>query len=241
MKLLIWDFDGTLGYRNGGAWTASVFEVVQRVAPDRGVTFEQLRPYMDVGFRWHAPDRAHPAVDPDDPGAADAWWAELEAVFTTAYRGVGFTKAEAERMAKLVRPTYLTSSRWRCFEDAEPALAALAVKGWTHAILSNHVPELPALVAGLGLRPYFARILNSAQMGYEKPHPRAFEHVLAALPDATVRWMIGDSYRADVQGAEAAGIPAILVRRPHPDARFYAETLTEIADIIETATTGTGA
>ena len=40
--------------------------------------------------------------------------------------------------------------------------------------------------------------------------------------------MIGDNVAADVLGAEAAGIPAILVRRPDPRAARYADTLAGV-------------
>jgi hypothetical protein len=40
-KYLIWDFDGTLGYRPGG-WTAALLEVLQREAPTCDVTADQL-------------------------------------------------------------------------------------------------------------------------------------------------------------------------------------------------------
>ncbi|MGC9468189.1 MAG: HAD family hydrolase [Anaerolineae bacterium] len=228
MKLLIWDFDGTLGYREGGAWTASVLETLQQAEPAREVTFEQLRPYMDTGFRWHRPDVRHIPVASVIGPDADAWWAELEPVFARAYESVGLSEDAAATLAKRVRDTYLNLSRWRSFDDAEPALGRLAAGGWTHVMLTNHVPELPLIVRELGLEGHFARIFNSAVMGYEKPNPEAFRIVLDAYPEAEACWMIGDSYRADVQGAEAAGIPAVLVRRPHPDAEFYAESLRAV-------------
>jgi ribonucleotide monophosphatase NagD (HAD superfamily) len=56
--------------------------------------------------------------------------------------------------------------------------------------------------------------------------------VLEAFPDAGPRWMIGDSLRADVRGAEAVGIPAVLVRRYHVDAERCVETLGELLGII---------
>jgi putative hydrolase of the HAD superfamily len=231
-KLLIWDFDGTLGYRDGGAWTATLFEVLQRELPSPEVTFEELRPFMESGFRWQMTEQAHTPVDPRDPATADAWWRELEPLFAEAYRGVGVTDNEARRLALCFRSTYLNALRWRRFDDVVPALEALAQQGWKHVILSNHVPELPDLVQAVGLSPYFVRIFNSAEIGYEKPHPAAFEVVRGAFPDIEACWMVGDSYHADVQGAEAVGIPAVLVRRPHPQARFCATDLSELISLL---------
>ncbi len=77
-----------------------------------------------------------------------------------------------------------------------------------------------------------AHVLNSAETGYKKPHPRAFQIVVESLPDSESFWMIGDSMRADVAGAEAVGIPAILVRRPHEDAERYCESLSQVPSVL---------
>lgn len=233
MKLLIWDFDGTLGYRDGGAWTASAFEVVQQVAPQRvapagPVTYEALQSFMRAEFPWLKPEEPHLELD-----TADAWWAALAPVFERAYRGVGFAADEARHLASRVRSTYLaTPERWRAFDDVVPVLETLADAGWSHAMLTNHVPELPDIVRWVGLTPYFTRIFNSAEIGYEKPHPCAFQTVMKAMGVPDTCWMIGDSYEADVVGAETVGIPAILVRRPHPKASRYAETLWDVPRIV---------
>jgi len=230
MKLLIWDFDGTLGYREGGAWTASLFEVLQCEAPESGVGFEQLRVHMQSGFPWLEPEVPHLHLS-----TAELWWAALEETFARAYRRVGFEAVQAQTMARKVRSTYLNPARWRRFDDVVPVLDALTADSWTHVILSNHVPELPDILQAVGLTAHFARVFNSADLGYEKPHPRIFELALDEMLVGEIGcgagnvWMIGDSYRADVQGAEAAGIPAILVRRYHPDAPRFAETLVEVS------------
>ena len=44
--------------------------------------------------------------------------------------------------------------------------------------------------------------------------------------------MIGDSMAADVLGAEASGIPAILVRRHNPQAARYSAGLKGIERIV---------
>ena len=119
-----------------------------------------------------------------------------------------------------VRATYLKLDRWYVYEDVVPVLQALSAQGWHHFMLSDHVPELRDIVCHVGLMPYFTHIFNSAEIGYEKPNTQAFQIVLEALPDLHEVWMVGDNMTADVAGALALGIPAILVRRYHPDAQF---------------------
>ena len=99
-------------------------------------------------------------------------------------------------------------------------------------VLSNHVPELPDLIAALGLAPYMVRVFTSAAIGFEKPHPQAFHTALRALGGATTVCMVGDSMTADVAGAYAVGLCAILVRNHHPQAVHYCETLTELPKLL---------
>jgi len=77
------------------------------------------------------------------------------------------------------------------------------------------------------------RIFNSAQTGYEKPHPEAFRGVLDALGGAEKIWMVGDNGDADVAGAKAAGIPAVLVRKRRVGVEPYCEELGGIAAIVD--------
>ena len=56
-------------------------------------------------------------------------------------------------------------------------------------------------------------MFNSAETGYEKPHPRAFEMVKESFLACNTFWMVGDSMVADIGGATAVGIQGILVRR----------------------------
>jgi putative hydrolase of the HAD superfamily len=116
-----------------------------------------------------------------------------------------------------VRSTFCEPIHWHTFEDTLPTLATLRAHGWTHVILSNHVPELATLVDHLGLQPLVAAVFSSAIIGAEKPHPAAFQVVLGAIGPVDAVWMVGDNTQADIAGAEAAGIPGILVRQHHPE------------------------
>lgn len=230
VKWLVWDFDGTLAYRVGEwpAWTQAHLEVLDRETPGHGVAPELVRPFLRTGFPWHSPEVHHPHLAP-----ADAWWGALEPRFADAFRAAGVDEAGAEEMARAVRRAYLDPERWRLYEDTIPALEGLSSSGWKHALLTNHVPELPEIVGCLGLGRHVARIFNSAQTGYEKPHPKAFRGVLDALGGAEEVWMIGDNAEADVAGAKAAGIPAILVRKMRGGVEPYCEDLTGVAEIVD--------
>ena len=226
MKYLIWDFDGTLGYREG-KWEGALLEVLQRYAPDTAIQREHIWPHLQTDFPWLAPAIPHPEVR-----TAEEWWDRLDAVFTRAFTAAGVELGEAALLAKHVRRVYLDLTCWRLFDDAIPTLECLAAQGWRHILLSNHIPELPAILRHLGLTPHFAAIFNSAQTGYEKPHPQAFRLVLEAIGDVEEIWMVGDSMSNDIDGAAAHGIPGILVRKSRPEAKFCCPTLERVADFV---------
>ncbi len=227
MKLLIWDFDGTLGYRQGGAWTASLLEVLEKAGAAPEVTAEEIRPHLREGFPWDTPLRPHPHIQ-----STREWWETLYPVFERAFEKVGIDGFEAYDLARQVRDTYLDLGRWRLFDDALPTLTHLSSEGWIHVVLSNHAPELDLIVQHLELDKHVSRVYNSATIGWEKPHARAFRIVLDAFPGAEPMWMIGDHLDADIQGAAAVGIPGILVHRDHKDTQYQCETLSQVPDVL---------
>lgn len=227
MKYLIWDFDGTLGYRVGG-WTGALIEVLRRFEPGVDITPEEIRPYIQSGYPWHAPEQSHLGIQ-----TAAQWWDRLDPVFERAYERVGVDSARVTLLAKYVRQVFSESQYWCLFDDTLPVLGHLVSKDWTHIILSNHVPELGQIISDLGLTDIVSQIFNSAEIGYEKPHPQAFRIVLDALGRTEVVWMIGDNIKADVEGAQAVGLPAILVRKYHEDAVHFAEDLYQIEKVID--------
>jgi putative hydrolase of the HAD superfamily len=141
----------------------------------------------------------------------------------------------SQHLARQVRQVYPHPASWRLFEDTIPTLARLSAQGWTHMLLSNHVPELRAIIRHLQLGAYMSQLFNSAETGYEKPHPQAFRRVLDALDGPAAVWMVGDSMKADVTGATVVGIPDILVRTRHPDATYCCAELSQIFAIVNAA------
>ena len=231
VRLLIWDFDGTLAHRRGETgWSILLAEALDAEEPGHGHSAETFRPHLREGFPWHRPDVAHPELcEPD------AWWASVRPLLSRAYEAAGYVPARALELADAAQRLYVDPGvGWALFDDTLPALERLSRAGWTHAILSNHVPELRQIVSGLGLDDLVAAVSCSAETGYEKPHGRAFASVLELLGPEEA-WMVGDNVGADVLGAEAVGLPAVLVRRPDPRAARYADSLDGVERFLEDA------
>ena len=219
-RVIFWDFDGTLAHRPG-LWGGCLLEVLDEHRAGHGVELERLRALLRNGFPWHEPAVAHPEL-----AEPDAWWARVEGLLSAAYEGVGIESEASRKLARLARERYVDHTcGWQLFDDTLPVLERLRSEGWRHAILSNHVPELPALVTGLGLSPLLDCVLSSAVTGYEKPNPKAFELALERCGQPSEAWMVGDNPEADVAGAEAVGIPAILVRTNGTDLHAAAELI----------------
>jgi putative hydrolase of the HAD superfamily len=226
-RALFWDFDGTLAYRPG-MWSGILLAVLRDADPSTMVTREDIGPFVRQGFPWHTPDLPHPALN-----QSDRWWENLETVFSGAFVGVGVSGDLARELAERVRARFLDAADWVVFGDTVPTLHLCAERGWRQYVLSNHVPELPALVASLDLAGFFEEVISSANVGYEKPHPEIYAFARGAAGDPENIWMIGDSVEADVLGAERAGLRAILVRGTDPRAKYCCARLPDCVKIIE--------
>jgi putative hydrolase of the HAD superfamily len=205
--IVLWDFDGTLAERPG-MWRGCLLEVLREQEPAVEADADVFIPALRSRFPWHTPEEAH--LDRCDP---DAWWATVLPLLAEGYEAAGLEPERAAELADLARARYVDPAvGWRLFDDTVPALSRLREAGWRNVVLSNHVPELGQIVAGLGLDPYIESVLCSALTGYEKPHPEAFAEAVRQTRDGEPVSMVGDNPEADVEGARRAGLRAILVR-----------------------------
>ena len=170
-KTILWDFDGTLGRREL-RWSGCMAAAVAEIDPSLAVAEEAVRPLLAQGYPWHEPEVTHCGID------ADEWWERLLPVLSGAAEALGLPPERAAACAARVRETYVDPAGFRLFDDVLPVLGELRKEGWRNVVLSNHVPELPAIAAALGLDEVCDRVFTSASMGYEKPHPEAFRIAL---------------------------------------------------------------
>jgi putative hydrolase of the HAD superfamily len=181
-------------------------EVLDELVPGNVVGASDVRPFLQQGFPWQTPDVEHLNLS-----TPDLWWDHLMPTLRNAYEQVGVATEFIDLALTEVRRTYCDPLRFELFPDVKDALSELRNAGWRVTILSNHVPELPAIVNGLGLGELIDEVFSSALIGYEKPHPHAFKAAIG-LSNANECFVIGDDPVADVLGAEQSGIRALLVR-----------------------------
>ncbi len=125
---------------------------------------------------------------------------------------------------------FMLTSHWHIFPDAYPVLEALQERGLTVGAVSNWVWNLPELLHALDLVQHFDFIAASARIGFEKPHPAIFEwalHEAGVEPAAVIH--VGDHLDADVAGARAVGIEAVLIDR---NQRYRSDEVPEGVPVI---------
>src|SRR3989442_4310656 len=95
---------------------------------------------------------------------------------------------------------------------AEAALKLARARGLTAGVISNSNGTIRAILRALGLLPYLDFVLDSAEVGVEKPDPRIFRLALEQARVAPREAVyVGDLYSVDVRGARAAGLDAVLL------------------------------
>jgi putative hydrolase of the HAD superfamily len=100
------------------------------------------------------------------------------------------------------------------FPDAHGALARWRAAGARLVVASNWDISLHGVLAQLGLLDGLDAVVTSAEVGCSKPAGELFAAALArAGVDASAAVHIGDSLAEDVEGARAAGIEAVWLRR----------------------------
>lgn len=120
----------------------------------------------------------------------------------------------------------------RLFPHTLETLAYLAGKYTLH-IITNGFEEVQHIkLERSGLRPYFKHVTTSEIAGHKKPDPRIFQYAMGKGGAHNFNsLMIGDDHRADVLGAQNAGMKGILFR-PDPLAE-KPHGLTTINDLNE--------
>ena len=140
----------------------------------------------------------------------------------------------------VLRPDGRASALWRMVMPGVPeALERLRRQGLTLAVVSNSDGTCATSLDEAGLLHYMDFVIDSAEVGVEKPDPRIFAIALArcgADPRRTL--YVGDLYHADVVGARSAGLHALLLD-PYGDWPPLncdrAPDLAAVAEILESA------
>jgi HAD superfamily hydrolase (TIGR01549 family) len=118
------------------------------------------------------------------------------------------------------------------FDDAYRTLDWLRDNKIRIGCVTNRVfggPRFAEEMKELGLDAYFESVAVSCDIGYMKPHPKCYQYTLDEMRlDPRETAMVGDSLKADVQGAQALGMTAIWRRVRKPDPPHEPEQVGEV-------------
>jgi putative hydrolase of the HAD superfamily len=229
IRAVVYDFHRTLALPPGGTlWRRALLEAIAA----RGATAdaEELGRVLNASFPWETPaERREHATQ---AGAHDYFTGLLA---SAAVAG-GIPPATAREAALTAYATIVAPASHVPYPETRDVLTAVDRLGARQLVLSNHVWELPDICREHGWLPPLTDVLTSARLGVEKPHPESYLAAIAAAGCAPAEILfVGDTYEADVAGPERAGMQALLVRRPHPSARRYADDLTGVLDLLAAA------
>jgi putative hydrolase of the HAD superfamily len=118
------------------------------------------------------------------------------------------------RVAERIYEQWAANHHFEMYDDVAPVLKALAARGFLLGVISNSHRSLESFADHFKLDSLITAAVSSAEHGYMKPHRSIFETALARAgvsPENAL--MVGDSLKADIEGAIAAGMRAILLRR----------------------------
>ena len=134
---------------------------------------------------------------------------------------------------------------WRTTKKTKIIDGAITLLEYLHPkyrlfILSNGFREVQSLkIENSGLSPYFERMILSEDVSIQKPHKEIFDYALKNTNSRRIEsLMIGDSFEADIEGAQNAKIDQIWLNPDNLEYKggrpptFTVSCLNEIKDIL---------
>ncbi len=206
----------------------------------RTISEDEMRAAWEEADRWFWDEYHRPGNDTwSDDSRIEAYW--------RTYHSVMLERLGAEAhddVLDRILASQFAPDAWEPYPDTEPMLVAVREQGVRIGIVSDWGSNLRGILAELELDRYLDFVLPSGAVGVAKPNPAFYRMALeagGAAPSEAL--MVGDSYRADVQGAWGAGMDALWLDRhegasitpgdePIPTDVRRIRSLDEVPDIV---------
>jgi putative hydrolase of the HAD superfamily len=229
IRAVVYDFHRTLAIPPGGTiWRRALHDALDGLGASADA--DELGRVLNASFPWETPLERRPH------GAPEVARAFFTGLLADAAVAGGVAPAQARQAAATAYATIILPGSHVPYPETLAVLAEVDALGVRQLVLSNHVWELPDICHAHGMLPPLSAVLTSARLGVEKPHPEAYAAAIAAAGCAPGEILfVGDTYEADVAGPERAGMQALLIRRPHPSARRYADDLRGVLPLLAAA------
>ena len=105
-----------------------------------------------------------------------------------------------------------TSSNWSRVRPGTTEVLDALKKKYRLGVISNSDGHMAERLVSLGFGSYFEHVIDSGNVGHEKPAPQIFQAALAVMSVSADRALyLGDIYSVDYLGAQSAGMQAVLM------------------------------
>ena len=187
-------------------------------------------PLTEAGLRLHGAEAARAM---EEGQLTDQ---ERGTVFLlTLFERAGVPADRTEELTTALLDLHRREHLWGATEPGTAeALERLKRAGVRLAVVSNSDGRAATALAAAGLLDAFELVIDSGEVGVEKPDPRIFQIALERLGvDAADALYVGDLYEVDVVGARAAGIDVVLIDPAGANAGRDVRTVRSIAQLAD--------
>ncbi len=205
VSFIFFDHGGTLSHT-----TNEPPEIVAEVLGENGYTFpvEQVLRASQVSEAWWSENQ-----DRLPRGRRKPLLVESHAVLLR-----NLNVREAKSLAEKIQDEWHVRAGFTLYPETIRCLEDLRKQGIPLGVITQNLDTIEEFrnhalkIEGIG--DYFSVIVTSESAGFDKPDPRLFRAAakLAGLPPQSVLH-VGDNLELDVQGAESAGMQAVLINR----------------------------
>ncbi|MBF2035112.1 MAG: HAD-IA family hydrolase [Leptolyngbyaceae cyanobacterium T60_A2020_046] len=158
---------------------------------------------------------AFPDVEPTRvPACEYAWW---RAIAVGTFQTVGLYKQfeDFDAFFADLYHHFAGADPWFVYPDVYPSLERWRGMNISLGIISNFDSRLYTVLEALALNDFFDSVTLCTEVGAAKPDAQIFATALDKHGcTAAEAWHVGDSYGDDYEGAIAAGLRGIWLRRP---------------------------
>jgi putative hydrolase of the HAD superfamily len=133
--------------------------------------------------------------------------------FAALLRKLGVAAEKSDQILQHIETEHRRHNLWRVRLPSTPrVLASLQERGLQLGVVSNSDGRIFSVLDRCGIANFFQVIVDSHEVGVEKPDPRIFQFALDKMQAHPEQSMyVGDIYSIDVVGAERAGIQPVLI------------------------------
>ena len=145
--------------------------------------------------------------------AADTDETRRRPYFTALLDHLGLAPLTAVKMIERFDAIHKQNNLWHRMMPSTPTvLQQLRTRGLNLGVVSNSDGRVTAILQQCGIAQFFDLIIDSHEVGVEKPDSQIFALALQRLHAQPQQAMyVGDIYGIDVVGAERAGLQAVLL------------------------------